>query len=72
MNNFDCGWWIDLDIDQITKTLTEYIHSTTDERKEELSRNAIKLVNAKFKWESIAKSFLSMYREQNANDEQKL
>ena len=30
-------------------------------RKEELSMNAIALINSKFKWESIAKNFVSMY-----------
>lgn len=67
LKNFDCGWWIDLDIDQISNALSEYIFSTTDKRKEELSKNAINLVNTKFNWESIAKSFMSMYVEQNDN-----
>lgn len=62
---YDCGWWIDLDINLITKALEQYIFHTSDRRKEELSTNAINLVNAKFKWESIAKSFESMYSEQN-------
>lgn len=65
LKNFDCGWWIDLDIDQISNALSEYIFFTTEKRKKELSKNAISLVNAKFNWKSIAKSFISMYIEQN-------
>ena len=64
LEKFDCGWWIDLDIESITNALSEYILSTTDQRKVEMSGNAISLVNTKFKWESIAKSFINMYEEQ--------
>lgn len=64
LHKFDCGWWINLDVEEISKALSAYF-STSDDRKEELSMNAIRLVNSKFKWESIAKSFVSMYEEQN-------
>ena len=63
LKTFDCGWWIDLDTEEISKAISRYIFSTSEERKEELSQNAIKLVESKFNWNSIAFQFENMYNE---------
>jgi|TARA_X000000950_G_scaffold195436_1_gene235439 glycosyltransferase involved in cell wall biosynthesis len=61
LKNFDCGWWIDLDISEISNAISKYIFSISSQRKKELSRNAIRLVESKYKWESIAVQFENMY-----------
>ena len=60
---FDCGWWIDLKVDTLASALGTYINHTSDDRKRVLSKNAVNLFNAKYRWEKIAKSFTEMYQE---------
>lgn len=55
-----CGWWIDLSVDNLVKTLTEAM-SLSDEERIELGRKSRQCINNHFSSESVAKQTKMVY-----------
>lgn len=56
-----CGWWIDLSIDNLVKTLIESM-SLSDEERHELGRKARQCIIKRFSAENVAKMTYNLYQ----------
>ena len=61
LNEDKCGWWIDLNVDNIVTTLTEAM-SLTDEQRIELGKKSRQCIINHFSSESVAKQTLMVYK----------
>ena len=60
LNEDKCGWWIDLSVDNLVKTLTEAM-SLTDEERIELGKKGRQCIINHFSSESVAKKTKAVY-----------
>lgn len=60
LNDYECGFWVDIDVNSITDSLIRMIDLSSD-MLNTYSKNARKLVNEKYLWDEIAKKTLSLY-----------
>lgn len=60
LNEDKCGWWIDLSVENLAKTLTEAMSLTDDER-HELGRLSRKSIINRYSAESVAKKTKKVY-----------
>lgn len=55
-----CGWWIDLSVDNLVRTLSEAM-SLTDEERHELGRKSRQCIINRYSAESVAKKTFKLY-----------
>ncbi len=60
LNEDKCGWWIDLSIENLHKTLVESM-SLSDEERHELGKKSRKCIIARYSAESVAKKTYRLY-----------
>ncbi len=58
----DCGWWIDLSIENLTDALRKFL-SCSDLDLEQMGRRGRKLVEEKYSSTSVAKQFVGLYND---------
>ncbi|RKD87721.1 glycosyltransferase [Mangrovibacterium diazotrophicum] len=57
-----CGWWIDLSVDSLTKTLKEAMHqSSTDLR--QMGMNGVQLIRKQYSIEQVSERLILVYRD---------
>jgi len=62
LEEYQCGWWPDVDVEAIRKALVEAMGTTDDERRAMGARGR-KLVTDKYTWASVAHRLEAAYRE---------
>lgn len=60
LNDYECGFWVDIDVNSIKHSLNRMI-SLSDYEINAYSKNARNLVCEKYLWDEIAKKTLSLY-----------
>lgn len=61
LNDYECGWWIDLSVDNLVKTMTEAMRLTDDQR-HELGKKSRQCITELFAAPSVAKKTMAVYR----------
>jgi glycosyltransferase involved in cell wall biosynthesis len=56
----ECGWWIDLSVENLAKTLTESM-SLTDEQRHELGKKSRKCIIDRYSAQNVAKKTYELY-----------
>lgn len=57
-----CGWWVDVSADALAGALKEAMALTDDER-QVMGENGRRLVERKYRWETVAKQMERVYQE---------
>jgi hypothetical protein len=55
-----CGWWIDIGVAPLAEALREAM-SLTDEERRALGENGRRLVESKYRWETVAGEMAAVY-----------
>jgi len=55
-----CGWWVDIGVEPLAAALREAM-SLTDEERHLMGKNGRRLVEAKYRWEEVAKQMVAVY-----------
>lgn len=55
-----CGWWVDNDVETLSKAIGEMM-SLTDAERAEMGKRGRRLVEEKYTWEAVAKTMLKAY-----------
>lgn len=55
-----CGWWIDIGVEPLAEALSEAM-GLTDEERHAMGANGRRLVEAKYRWESVAQKMEKVY-----------
>ena len=61
LTDYKCGWWIDLSVDNLVKSMTEAMSLTDDER-HELGKKSRQCITELFAAPSVAKKTMAVYR----------
>ena len=56
-----CGWWVDIGVEPLAEALREAM-SLTDEERRSMGENGRRLVEAKYRWESVAQEMEKVYK----------
>ena len=62
LEEYKCGWWISLSIENLTETITKAIKLPNEEL-ELMGARGKKLIKDAYTWDSIAKEFIEFYNE---------
>lgn len=57
-----CGWWVDNDVETLSKAIREMM-SLTDAERAELGKRGRRLVEERYTWEAVAKTMLKAYED---------
>lgn len=60
LEEYGCGWWIDVGIEPLAKALAEAMSLTDDERRE-MGERGRELVKGKYTWDAVATKMLKGY-----------
>lgn len=61
LTDYKCGWWIDLSVDNLVKSMTEAMSLTDDER-HELGKKSRQCITELFAAPSVAKKTMAVYK----------
>lgn len=61
LEEYDCGWWVDVGVDPLAEALEEALHIPARER-EAMGRRGRRLVEQKYTWSRVAESLQETYR----------
>ena len=56
-----CGWWVDIGVEPLAEALREAM-SLTDEERRAMGENGRRMVEAKYRWESVAQEMEKVYK----------
>ena len=59
-DNGRCGWWIDIGMEPLVEALREAM-SLTDEERQAMGENGRRLVDSKYRWETVAERMSAVY-----------
>jgi len=59
-DNGRCGWWMDVGVEPLAEALREAL-SLTDEERRIMGENGRRLVESKYRWESVAERMAAVY-----------
>lgn len=60
IERYNCGWWIDLSVDNLVAALNSSFASSN---LEELGENARTMVLDNYSWDCVSEQYLNMYKE---------
>jgi glycosyltransferase involved in cell wall biosynthesis len=60
LENYQCGWWIDLSVDSLKRCLEQVMQSSPDEIKR-IGDNGRRLVKDKYDIKAVAKNMGQLY-----------
>lgn len=61
LEDYHCGWWIDLSVEQLSKTLADAM-TLSDEERHEMGRKGRKCITELFAAPAVAKKTMAVYR----------
>ncbi|MCX7862434.1 MAG: glycosyltransferase, partial [Bacteroidales bacterium] len=60
LNTYQCGWWVNNDVDTLANTIEEAI-SLSDVEREEMGKRGRKLIEEKYRIEIVGKQMIELY-----------
>lgn len=61
LNEFNCGWWSDINTSSIAEAIQEAAKLSTDDLRR-MGRNGKKLIESKYTWPQLAQKTLNLYK----------